>query len=202
MVETTKDQVFLVDCKDNLYWRQGITDQMVIGEKWVKVDENVQWVAANDNGEIWAIKNGDELWKRTKVTSSMRIGEGWEYSLSYISKATATNGYGLWAIDSRDFSALHRSEEALAWTGFQNDAVKMAGHWFKVKGQASEGTHMHNFIYGVEEDIWGISGDGRMQYRQGVSQTNHKGTDWIKTDNRKWAECVGNYDRSQMIAFD
>jgi len=26
MVETTKDQVFVVDCEDNLYWRQGITD--------------------------------------------------------------------------------------------------------------------------------------------------------------------------------
>lgn len=69
-VETTKDQVFLVDCKDNLYWRQGITDQIVIGEKWVLMDSNVQYVAANDNGEIWAIKNGDELYVRTEVSVS------------------------------------------------------------------------------------------------------------------------------------
>jgi hypothetical protein len=41
MVETTKDQVFLVDCQDNLYWREGITDQIAIGERWIHVDSNV-----------------------------------------------------------------------------------------------------------------------------------------------------------------
>jgi len=41
MVETTKNQVFVVDCQDNLYWRQGITDQISIGESWVFMDSNV-----------------------------------------------------------------------------------------------------------------------------------------------------------------
>lgn len=70
MVETTKNQVFLVDCMDNLYWRKGITDQMVIGESWIFMDDNVQWVAANDNGEIWVIRNDDELFVRTGVSAS------------------------------------------------------------------------------------------------------------------------------------
>jgi len=41
MVETTKNHVYLVDCKDNLYYRDGITDQVAIGEKWVFMDSNV-----------------------------------------------------------------------------------------------------------------------------------------------------------------
>jgi len=120
MVETTKDHVYLVDCSDNLYWRMGVTDQIPIGEKWVLVDTNVQWVAANDNGEIWAIKNDNELFVRTGVTPSQPLGHSWKYVFSYISKVSSTNGYGLWAIDSRDMSAYHRGVEALEWTGFND----------------------------------------------------------------------------------
>lgn len=133
MVETTMNHVYLVDCQDNLYYRMGITDQIAIGEKWVFVDSNVQWVAANDNGEVWAIKNENELYVRTGVTPSTPLGNAWKYVFSYISKVSSTNGYGLWAIDSRDMSAYHRGVEALEWTGFNENAVKMAGHWFKVE---------------------------------------------------------------------
>lgn len=41
-----------------------------------------------------------------------------------------------------------------------------------------------------------------MQYRQGISQSNHKGTAWTRTGNKKWQDSVGNYDRTQIIAFD
>jgi hypothetical protein len=164
------------------------------------MDSNIQWVAANDNGEIWAIKNDDELYVRTGVTPSTPLGHSWKYVFSYINKVTTTNGYGLWAIDSRDNSAYHRGVEALEWTGFNDEAVKMAGHWFKV--QDDQGSNRHSFVYGVEEEVWSVNTAGEMQYREGVTQQNHRGVAWLRTDNKNWLESVGNYDRTQVIAID
>jgi len=59
----------------------------------------------------------------------------------------------------------------------------MAGHWFKVEDQQQANANQHSYIYGVTEDVWGINADGLMQYRKGVTQTNHKGAEWIRTDN-------------------
>jgi len=99
-------------------------------------------------------------------------------------------------------SSYHRGVEALEWTGFNDDAVKMAGHWFKVEDQQIQEANSHRFVYGVTEDVWSINSDGRMQYRKGVTQVNHRGAQWVRTDNKNWKESVGNYDRTQMIAFD
>jgi len=95
----------------------------------------------------------------------------------------------------------HRGVEALEWTGFNDEAVKMAGHWFKVEDQNAEANN-HRFVYGVSEDVWSVNADGKMLYRTGVTQENHKGAEWVRTDNKIWKEAVGNYDRTQMIAFD
>jgi len=120
-VETTIDgQVWMIDCQDNLYYRYGITEQLLIGERWVFVDSNVQYVAANGQGELWAIKNNDELYVRTGVTPANPLGHSWKYVFSYINKVSTTNGYGLWAIDSRDSAVYHRGVEALEWTGFND----------------------------------------------------------------------------------
>lgn len=78
----------------------------------------------------------------------------------------------------------------------------MAGHWFKVKDQGSTASNRHRFVYGVEEELWSVNADGDMQYRQGVNEQNHKGDQWLRTDNKKWLESIGNYDRTQVIAFD
>jgi len=85
-VETTVDgQVWMIDCQDNLYFRYGITEQLLVGERWVFVDSNVQWVAANGQGELWAVKNDDELYVRTGITVNNPLGHSWKYVFSYIS---------------------------------------------------------------------------------------------------------------------
>jgi len=168
-VETTIDgQVWMIDCQDNLYFRYGITEQLVLGERWVFVDSNVQYVAANGQGELWAVKNNDELYVRTGVTPSNPLGHSWKYVFSYINRVSSTNGYGLWAIDSRDQSVYHRGVEALEWTGFNDQAVKMAGHWFKVE-DSDMSANRHLFVYGVEKDIWSVNAEGSMQYRMGIT---------------------------------
>lgn len=98
-------------------------------------------------------------------------------------------------------TSYHRGVEALEWTGFGNDAIKMAGHWFKVEDQNDE-SNAHKFVYGVQEQIWSVNANGQMQYRKGVTQTEHRGVEWLRTDNKKWRESVGSYDHTQMIAFD
>lgn len=99
-------------------------------------------------------------------------------------------------------SVYHRGVEALEWTGFNEEAVKMAGHWFKVQDEANSLANRHASIYGVEEEIWSVNADGDMHYRHGVDQNNHRGSEWLRTDNKKWIESVGNYARTQVIAID
>lgn len=78
----------------------------------------------------------------------------------------------------------------------------MAGHWFKVEDQQDTSSNRHGFIYGVENEIWSVNADGQMQYRQGVTEINHQGTAWTRTDNKHWRESVGNYEKTTVIAFD
>jgi len=89
----------------------------------------------------------------------------------------------------------------LEWTGFNDEAVKMAGHWFKVE-DSDMAANRHRFVYGVEKDIWSVNSDGYMQYRQEVTPANHRGDSWTRIDNRLWLESVGNYDRTQTIGIN
>merc|ERR1712146_623677 len=118
----------------------------------------------------------------TGVSPSQPLGHEWKYVFSYINKVSATNGYGLWAIDSRDQSVYHRGVEALEWTGFNDEAVKMAGHWFKVQDENTARNRLIS-IYGLEEEVWAVNADGEMQYRLGVNDLNPRGSEWIRTDN-------------------
>jgi len=45
-----------------------MTSENELGDSWVYIDDNVQWVAANEMGEIWAVRNGDELFQRVGVS--------------------------------------------------------------------------------------------------------------------------------------
>lgn len=88
---------------------------------------------------------------RTGVTTSKPLGDGWKYVFSYVDRVSTTNGYGLWAIDSRDYTLLHRGVEAIQWTGFNQKAVKMAGHWYKIEDKQSKDANNHKSIYGVSD---------------------------------------------------
>lgn len=52
--------------------------------------------------------------------------------------------------------------EALDWTGFNDQAIKMAGHWFKVNDDGDDSSNKHVSIYGIEEDVWSVNADGAM----------------------------------------
>lgn len=128
---TTNGQTFFIDCNDDLYWRDGLSETSPTGTGWILIDNNVHGVASNDQNEIWIIRDED-LYVRLGVTADTPLGHSWQYVFSYIKHVSSTNGFGLWVVDSRDGSVYQRQPEPLAWTGFDQDAIKLAGHWFKV----------------------------------------------------------------------
>lgn len=38
----------------------------------------------------------------------------------------------------------------------------MAGHWYKVVDAGDASSNKHQFVYGIEEDIWSVNADAAM----------------------------------------
>merc|ERR1712091_413380 len=57
-------------------------------------------------------------------------------------------------------------------------------------------------IYGVDNNVWAIDHDNRLQYRSGMKFKNLKGDKWESVDDRKWLDVAGNYGGYHVFGID
>ncbi|MCB9492693.1 MAG: hypothetical protein H6679_00285 [Epsilonproteobacteria bacterium] len=186
-----------------IYFREGITDNNPKGTSWAKIDGALVVIGTGQEGQLWGVNDGDTLFFREGITQDNPKGTSWKFVNQNFKYVDAGANNSVWATGTFP---------GVVYRHWGNTTTQPGSTWSPV-----ERYEIKQIAVGPNGQAWGINASNEVVGREGVANTNPKGTSWkscatdakfvgvtkdnqiwmVKNDNSIWASQTADVNDMQ-----
>ncbi|MCB9492698.1 MAG: hypothetical protein H6679_00310 [Epsilonproteobacteria bacterium] len=178
-----------------------------LGDKWVEVGGTLKQLVLRPNGDVWGINSEHEIYFRDGITQQNPLGTDWVVVPGKLAdirldgngtiNGTTPEGQDVYSITNNPIDPAWRNltpplQSPVTGPDGHTWALSIADHpqspgdkriffqeqdtsWSEVDGALKQ------ISVGPGGQVWGTNINNQIFYRNGVTEQNPKGTDWIQT---------------------
>lgn len=163
-VSSNGNVVWGVNSGQGIYYRTGITINKLAGINWQNIGGGLRQISVNNNSLVWGTNASNQVFRRTGITANNPAGTNWEH-------LRQQNGFWVSVAENNQIWLAGTDKNTYFWEN---------NNWKRIDNAVPL-----IVISADEGNVWGISEDGKVYYRLGITKENPIGTLWQNVDTSK-----------------